>query len=140
MHEVTILKTELEKLEQHAIRDFPNECCGFLFGTAHQNGKTITSAFAVKNNKEGDQRRRFEIHPLDYIKAEKKALEENLELLGIYHSHPLHPAIPSSHDLKSAQASFSYFITSVNEKTINNTSSWILNQQQEFEEEKIILK
>ena len=36
-----------------------------------------------------------------------------MTLLGVYHSHPQHPAIASEHDLRSAQPFFSYVIYSV---------------------------
>lgn len=137
MPNVSINNKALKSLETHALRDFPNECCGFLFGKTKDGNRTINEAQAIKNSKEGDQRRRFEIHPLDYLKAEKKALAEGIELLGIYHSHPLHPAIPSEHDLAKAQHGFSYFITSVNADKIIMTKSWILNKKNTFTEETI---
>lgn len=140
MPSVSINKTALKNIEAHALQDFPNECCGFLFGKASVEKREITEAHAIKNSKEGDQKRRFEIHPLDYMKAERKALNENIQLLGIYHSHPLHPAIPSEHDLAQAQPSFSYFITSVEAEKIINTSSWILNDKNQFTEETINIK
>ncbi len=67
----------------------------------------------MDNHKEGDQRRRFEISDLDYMKAERHAAKEGLTLLGVYHSHPLHPAIPSEHDHTVAMPFFSYLIVSV---------------------------
>src|SRR5690348_16260328 len=94
-----------------AVQAFPDECCGFLFGTEDQNGnRTITEILVVDNAKEGDKKRRFEIAPRDYMDAEQFAEENNLLLLGVYHSHPNHPAIPSEHDRVAAQPYFSYVI------------------------------
>ncbi|MEL7062555.1 MAG: Mov34/MPN/PAD-1 family protein, partial [Bacteroidota bacterium] len=64
---------------------FPNECCGFFYGKDGEI-RTVSFATVVDNSKEGDQRRRFEISPLDYMRAEKKAIAEGLDLLGVYHS------------------------------------------------------
>ena len=40
-------------------------------------------------------------------RAEKRAREQGLDLLGFYHSHPDHPAVPSQYDLDHAWPSFS---------------------------------
>ena len=120
--------------------DFPNEGCGFFYGTEEEDGQLrhVLLAEAVVNSKEGDQRRRFEISPLDYMKAERKALELGLNLLGIYHSHPNHPAIPSIHDLKQAVPYFSYIILSVQNGEAAELSSWRLNEERgEFEAEEV---
>jgi len=115
---------------------YPNEGCGFLFGndTEHRH---IRIAQKVINSKEGDQRRRFEIKPTDYMKAERFADENNYKLLGVYHSHPNHPARPSEHDLKQAFPYFSYVIVSVMEGEIANITSWQLDENGKFQEEKI---
>ncbi len=118
---------------------FPNECCGFFYGEEKNGVRHISLAQVVNNSKEGDQRRRFEISPLDYMKAERFALANNLTLLGIYHSHPNHPAIPSEHDLKQAVPFFSYIIVSVMQGEINVLRSWQLKEAgAAFEEEEIL--
>jgi proteasome lid subunit RPN8/RPN11 len=127
----------LQCMQQHAEKTYPDECCGFFYG---KDGlfREISTAIEIKNSKDGDQRRRFEVSPLDYMKAENYALENNLTLLGIYHSHPEHPAIPSEHDLKQAMPFFSYIIISVKEGKAVDTRSWQLDEEGQFMEEKII--
>ena|SRR5215831_4882005 len=124
---------------QDAIDAFPDECCGFLLGKEDRNGhRIITDILVVDNAKEGDKRRRFVIAPLDYLKAEQHAEENNLLLLGIYHSHPNHPAIPSEHDRISAQPYFSYIIISVLDSKLGPIRSWRLNDESRFEEEHVL--
>jgi proteasome lid subunit RPN8/RPN11 len=121
-----------------AISTFPDECCGFLFGREEHDGtRVILDILAVDNSKEGDKRRRFVISPQDYMTAEQHALDHDWTLLGIYHSHPNHPAIPSEHDRIAAQPFFSYVIVSVLEKEVITLRSWVLNDDRQFEEEKI---
>ncbi|MEO8771291.1 MAG: M67 family metallopeptidase [Ferruginibacter sp.] len=120
------------------INSFPDECCGFMFGKEEGDMRTVTTSLIVHNSKEGDKRRRFEISPMDYMHAERYADENNLLLLGIYHSHPNHPSIPSEHDRVAAQVYFSYVIVSIKEKTFNTIQSWRLNESSQFEEEQII--
>jgi len=125
-------------LVEDAVRAFPDECCGFMFGVEdEEENRLIKEILVVNNAKEGDKTRRFEISPLDYLKAEQYAIDNNLLLLGIYHSHPKHPAIPSETDRQAAQPFFSYVIISVLENNIITLRSWRLNEEEKFEEEKI---
>ncbi|HEX6430077.1 MAG TPA: M67 family metallopeptidase [Niastella sp.] len=132
-----VLENDAQKIiVQDAMDAFPDECCGFVFGHEDSNGRRIiTEARVVKNVKEGDKRRRFEIAPQDYLDAEKYAEEQQLELLGVYHSHPNHPAVPSEHDRAAAQPFFSYLIISVNDKIPGPIRSWRLNDDWQFVEE-----
>lgn len=126
-----------ETISQHLESTWPDEGCGFFFG---KEGKPreVTEVYPVSNVKAGDKRRRFEISGLDYIKAERYALEHDLELLGIFHSHPNHPAVPSEHDLRQAVPFFSYIIVSVYDRTTTAFTSWRLDEAAGvFEEEEV---
>lgn len=137
MGALKIQKLAAEHMREHAKRAFPNECCGFFYGKDGEV-RDVQIAEEVTNIKQGDQRRRFQIDPQDYMKAEHYALKNGLDLLGIYHSHPLHPAIPSEHDRVVAMPWFSYIIVSVTEDRIDAIRSWQLNNERQFKEEKII--
>lgn len=127
----------LNDMREHAETDYPNECCGFFFGLDNGEKREISLARSVSNVKEGDQRRRFQIDPKDYRDAEKYALKNDLDLLGVYHSHPDHPAEPSEHDRKVAMPYFSYIIISVQNGEAADTRSWQLNEERQFDEELI---
>ena len=137
MNKLNITPEALASMHSHAAETFPYECCGFFYGDDGDE-REINIVLPVANSKEGDQRRRFEVSPLDYMKAERYALEHNTTLLGIYHSHPNHPAKPSVHDLKQAVPFFSYIIVSVMDGLVDNTTSWQLNESGEFDEEVIL--
>ncbi len=139
--EIIINQDVVNTINHHGKATFPFECCGFLYGTEEYK-RTITTAIPVQNNKEGDQRRRFEISPLDYLKAEKYALENGLTLLGVYHSHPNHPAIASEHDLAVAMPYFSYVIVSVVNGIAVDLKSWRLKETEMkiFQEESISIE
>lgn len=135
---ITIQPVAKDLMLKDAVQAFPDECCGFLFGEEDSEGnRSITDIQIVNNAKEGDKRRRFVIAPLDYMRAEQYAEENNLLLLGVYHSHPNHPAIPSEHDRVAAQPYFSYVIISVPEGKIGPVRSWRLNDEARFEEESV---
>jgi proteasome lid subunit RPN8/RPN11 len=130
-------KEAIESMVRHLEDAFPNEGCGFIYGKTNSDEKLVYQAVPVINVKQGDQRRRFEISPLDYMKAERYAISNGLELLGVYHSHPQHPAIPSEHDLKQAVPVFSYPILSIQDGRFDYIRSWYLDDNASFTEETI---
>lgn len=130
----------LHKIETHLESAYPNEACGFILGSHAQRHRTITHLIEVENQSTENQRRRFVIDPLDYLKAERFAAKEGLALLGIYHSHPDHPAIPSVHDLEFAQPYFSYFIHSIAAGKMADSRSYRLLDGKFIEEKFSILK
>ena len=129
----------LKFIQNHAVKAYPYECCGFLYGTADEAARRIEHVEYVDNSKEGDQRRRFEISPKDYLNAEKQAENLGYQLIGVYHSHPDHPSHPSEHDRSQAMPFFSYVITSVEQGRPGQIQSWRLNEQRRFEEEEILV-
>ena len=133
---ISITPAAYDIITRDAIQSFPDECCGFLYGREDRD-RLITDALVVNNSKDGDRRKRFEIAPKDYLQAERYADEQRLTLLGVYHSHPNHPAIPSEHDRVAAQPYFSYIIISVHDENIDHIRSWRLNDSFQFDEEKL---
>lgn len=128
----------LDIMANDALNSFPDECCGFFFGREAGGERLVTQVQVVNNAKEGDKRRRYEISPRDYLKAEAFADEQGLILLGVYHSHPNHPAVPSETDRLSAQPFFSYLILSVQEGQLAAVRCWRLNETQQFDEETLL--
>lgn len=87
---ITLLKKTVHK-------EFPIEACAILFGKMNQNEAYATKIFLASNKLKS--KIRFEIDPIDFLKALKEAEKEGLELIGFFHSHQTH-AKPSSIDLK----------------------------------------
>lgn len=134
---LNITKEAQQIIINDAEQSYPYECCGFLFGKEEGDERIVTIAKEVNNDKAENKERRFEISAFDYMKAEKFADENNFTLLGVYHSHPDHPAVPSEHDLKQALPFFSYTIVSVRKNKTENILSWRLSEKGKFIEEKI---
>ena len=139
MNQLKFSKALHNEMKAHAQLEYPNECCGFFFGRESDGIRHVLEIQAVRNNQPGDQRRRFEISAYDYMQAERYAYTRELTLLGVYHSHPDHPAQPSKHDLKQAVPFFSYIIMAVTSDEVTNTTSWQL-QDEKFVEEEIIIE
>lgn len=133
------LRKDIEKIIfEHASETYPNECCGFLFGQDREGDiREIGEAVPVRNSRDGAQQQRFEILPEDYMKAEQYARDHQVSFIGIYHSHPDHPAIPSDYDLQHALPFFSYIIISLSKEKMLDFRSWILDEDFKFTEEEI---
>jgi proteasome lid subunit RPN8/RPN11 len=118
----TITSEALEAIRVHGVGTFPDECCGALIAV----GGVIVDAFALPNTTTGGAARRFQIGPADYRASEARATQLRGTLAGFYHSHPNHPARPSSHDLEQAWPNFSYVIISVNAAVPGDITCWHL--------------
>jgi proteasome lid subunit RPN8/RPN11 len=149
-----ILTTEAAAaIAAHAEQTYPDECVGLLLGTLEGAGvKHVRAAYAVENrwsgqvhlaeNDNADSRRdRFYLDPRDYLRADRAARAAGLEIIGCYHSHPDHPAIPSERDRVGAQAvgggpSFAFVIQSAVDGHATELASWLLlDEGARFEQE-----
>jgi len=121
-------------------RAYPNECCGILIGEIDGEGvKTVKYTEAIRNAREDkEQYHRFLITPEDMMQAEQTARKRKEDVIGFYHSHPDHPALPSDYDKEHALPFYSYIIVSVMQNKSGELTSWELTaDRKQFESEKI---
>ena len=124
-------------IRRHGRDAYPHECCGALIG----RGGLVTEAFALPNATAEGPRRRFLVRPVDYRAAERRAAEQDGELLGFYHSHPDGPARPSQVDLDHAWPAFAYVIVAVAKGASGSLTSWRLcADRSRFEEEAVVVE
>lgn len=109
-------------IEQHGRETYPHECCGALLG----DGDRVIATHPLPNVTTEGPRRRFRIDDKDYLASERQASTAGLALLGFYHSHPDHPAVPSQYDLDHAWPTFVYPIVSVVEGAPVALRAWML--------------
>ena len=69
---------------------------------------------------------RFELDPRDLLSADLAARAEGREIVGIWHSHPDHPAEPSETDRLAAWPGWSYLIVQVTAQGAGAMRSWRL--------------
>ncbi len=134
---LAIVASELVKINQHAARDYPHECCGFLLGKEVNGWKLVTEARPVGNAREDSPRNRFLITPEEFRAGEKYARDQQVDILGFYHSHPDHPARPSEYDREHAWPWFSYLIVAIQQGTPAEVTSWELSDDRQFKPEKL---
>ena len=130
-------------IRAHAESTYPDECCGLLLGKIAQDSKTLVEVIATENvwsaeTAENFQRSHYAIAPEIMLKAQKSARDRQLNIIGIYHSHPDHPAIPSECDRVYAWYEYSYIIVSVQQGKASDLKSWSLDNDHQFQPEEII--
>jgi proteasome lid subunit RPN8/RPN11 len=125
---VKVAAAALAEIKAHGAQAYPLEACGFVFGRLGEGGEALgLKAFRARNAGEPEKlRRRFRIEPEEFLAAELAAREAGLDLLGIYHSHPDHPAEPSAHDLALALPFYRYLIVAVQGGEPKEISAWLL--------------
>jgi proteasome lid subunit RPN8/RPN11 len=124
-------------IRRHAAETYPNECCGALIGESSLAAPLeIRDALALANVTDEGPRRRFRVSAEDYRQSEAYADRSGAELVGFYHSHPDHPAVPSQYDLDHAWPNLSYVIVAVVAGATGDLRSWRLRADRSaFEEE-----
>ncbi|QDV06168.1 hypothetical protein Poly30_16730 [Planctomycetes bacterium Poly30] len=103
---------------------YPREACGLLLGSRGHDRDEATVAARCRNLAAAPKR--FEVHPEDFLAAELRAEDEGLIVLGVWHSHPDEPAIPSESDRAGAYSSWCYVIAEARGGSIGSVRAWQL--------------
>ena len=133
----------LAQMHAHLAHGYPNEACGLLLGLdidlPERDGmpccvvqrlelvaNVADKPSAFESHTPGSLRNRYLISPDDYVRADRAARAVNLDIVGVFHSHPDHAAMPSAEDLRTAWPCMSYVIVSVARGVVHDTRSWRL--------------
>ena len=136
---------QIQAIVAHAESTYPEECCGLLLGIADSTSNTVVEVKPVENCWSAepatagslDKTRRYEIAPQSMLAAMREGRDRNLTIVGIYHSHPDHPAVPSECDRQQAWQHYSYVIVSVDRGCAIDWQSWSLDDTHQFQPEEI---
>ncbi|MFC4076216.1 Mov34/MPN/PAD-1 family protein [Salinithrix halophila] len=90
---ITIQAGVIQALEDHCRQQIPKEGCGILAGS----GEEISRFFPIPN--QDDSTRSFSFEPRAYLETLKDIRRQDLEWLGILHSHPHTDPYPSLRDV-----------------------------------------
>ncbi len=135
---IEIQEAVVRAIEEHARATYPEECCGFLIGHAGELRRVIESRRA-RNLAPENRLRRYLIDPLELLRADDDARAKALDLIGIYHSHPDHPAVPSEFDRSRATSWYTYLILSVKERAPGELTGWRFDEDaKDFRPEAVV--
>ena len=95
---IIISNSDKEKLIRHAKSEEPYESCAILIGDENEQGWKVTQVFLTKNIEKS--KINFTISPQEEFKIDEIAKQKNLEIVSIFHSHPMSEPIPSNTDKK----------------------------------------
>lgn len=104
-------------IRRHGEAAYPEECCGFLVARTSAEDldgpRRIVRSTPMENRMERARGRRFVILPEELRRFETSLERTGESLVGFYHSHPDHPAVPSLFDQEHAWPWYSYLVLSV---------------------------
>jgi proteasome lid subunit RPN8/RPN11 len=135
--------TLVETMTRHAESTYPQECCGVLLGL----GQAVRAVIPMENawgrdgldgvfdetgfeeTLEHSRRDRYALDPQALLQVMKQARGDGLEVVGIFHSHPDHPAVPSECDRRLAWPQYLYVILSVERGQVVDVRHWVLKDR-----------
>jgi len=95
---IILSKNQIEVLTNHSKEKLPNESCAILFGNTDDDHVIVKEIFLAENIENSPVN--FTISNEDLILGYDIAEKKNLDVSGIFHSHPDSWAYPSSTDRK----------------------------------------
>ena len=145
---ITITSEQVKQIQRHAEKIYPEECCGLLLGKIEGENNNVIEVRETENSWNPEEfeflsltdrtkRNNFTIAPEVVLQVQKEARDRNLSIIGIFHSHPDHSAIPSEFDRLIAWPEYSYIIVSVQAGKIVDIRCWKLDDNHQFQAEKI---
>lgn len=138
---------------------YPEEGCGILLGKSITDQvRQVVEVRAVPNiwSTDGDiaelmpqdpapqslarsKTSRYTIDPRDLLIAQRDARDQGIDVIGIVHSHPDHPALPSECDRAVAWSHYSYIIASIHRRRVKDILCWRLDSAQQFQSEALLV-
>ena len=131
----------MKKIHLQGEQAYPEEGAGLLLGKLDGDRKRVLSVVLLDNQREEQARRnRYLLGPGDYLLGESEASRLGLEVLGVFHSHPDHPNLPSDFDRDWAWPVFTYLITSVWSGKAGESRAWrLVEDRSGFAEEPVAI-
>lgn len=108
---MTLAEDKLKAARQHALDEYPYECCGIVIGHQdHDREDTLFRCTNIQNQLHEkdpktytrDARTAYFIDPKELMGIMKEAQERKLAIKLFYHSHPDHDAYFSDEDRRMA--------------------------------------
>jgi proteasome lid subunit RPN8/RPN11 len=137
---IKVNSEHLDQIRKHGEQTYPHECCGFLLGARVGETNVLAEAYAAENERQESRETRYLITPEQYKRADDYARSRGLGVIGYYHSHPDHPAVPSGYDLDhSCWPGESYIIVAVEQGKSAALNSFAKPDYTRFEQEEILI-
>lgn len=131
------------EIKIHGAKSYPHEGCGLLLGRVENGNNIVTDVRPMENvwPDEDEKHIRFRIDEKAWQRVELEAMLNDLDVVGIFHSHPDDQPIASPRDLAWASwPGYSYLITQVLKGEPTHSRSWQLKPDRSgFVEEEVFV-
>ena len=98
MQKIILSKLQKKILLEHTLKEEPNESCAILYGEKIEEENIVKEIWLTENIDSSPTE--FTLSPEQTWEMDQKRKELNLEIIGIFHSHPKGEAYPSNTDKK----------------------------------------
>ena len=138
---INISRRLLNEIHSQGENAYPEEGAGLLLGYEREGIRFVQSLLMLENAREDTARHnRYLITATDMLGGEKEAERLGQSIIGIFHSHPDHPNLPSEYDREWAIPWYSYLITRVDNGRAVESKSWrLIDDRSGFSPEDIII-
>jgi proteasome lid subunit RPN8/RPN11 len=111
IQQLALSKTQWDEMRVHVAKQVPLEACGLLAG----KNDRVEKVLLVRNQAQSPLR--YVMDPYEQLKAFSWIESHNLDLLGIFHSHPAGPETASVTDIAEAAYEVVHLIWSLSGET-----------------------
>lgn len=109
---LTLRRAHRDAILATCVRALPNEGCGLLLGTSEGEVREVVASPNV-----ADSAKVYEVDPKVLLRAYRRAEQEGLEVVGVFHSHTHSGAYPSPTDVRQApDPTWHYVLVSLAER------------------------
>jgi proteasome lid subunit RPN8/RPN11 len=131
-----IKKDHIEFMFQNSRETAPVEACGILVGKRSCGEKTVERVIPAKNVVASPIA--YEIDAEEILRAFEEAERAGQEVIGFFHSHPLHEPFWSAEDEKKSEywSGYSFLILSL--KT-GDFKCYLKAREKQVEEEEVVI-
>jgi len=123
LKQLTISRELQQKMFSHLESQFPLEACGLLAG----KNERVEKVLLVRNQAQSPAR--FVMDPYEQLKAFDEIDSNGLDLVGIFHSHPVGPETASVTDIAEVAYEVVHVICSKAGRKWKMRGFWIENGQ-----------
>jgi len=126
---LTVSVSQRDAMVATCIRALPNEGCGLLLGTAEGLVHDVVASDNIANSAKV-----YEIDPKVMLRATRRADDEGLEVIGVFHSHTHSEARPSPTDVRQApDPSWHYVLISLRDTPADVRSYRVIDGEASIE-------
>ncbi len=118
-----------QRIREMGVAAYPNEGCGVLLGRRDGTRMVIVDATSARNMWTERSADRYDLDPADFLRADRDGRSRGLDVAGIWHSHPDHPALPSQFDTDRAWLDYVYIIVGTTKDGAEDLNAFALESE-----------